>query len=76
MGEKSLSDEAGGTTTDMAVLVKGLPRPAAATVHIAGVHTNFAMPDLHSIGASAKPPAPSYLALRCVYCACMGAWWD
>ena len=33
------------------VLVKGLPRPAAATVHIAGMRTNFAMPDLHSIGA-------------------------
>ncbi|CAL5220079.1 g2030 [Coccomyxa viridis] len=40
----------GGTTTDLGVLVKGLPRPGAATVHIAGVRTNFAMPDLHSIG--------------------------
>ncbi|CAK0783618.1 hypothetical protein CVIRNUC_006817 [Coccomyxa viridis] len=40
----------GGTTTDLGVLVKGLPRPAAAAVHIAGVRTNFAMPDVHSIG--------------------------
>jgi hypothetical protein len=31
-------------------LVKGLPRPAAATVSIAGVRTNFALPDLLSIG--------------------------
>lgn len=43
---------AGGTTTDVGALVKGLPRPAAATVDIAGVRTNFAMPDILSIGGS------------------------
>ena len=47
----SLSWTAGGTTTDLGVLVNGLPRPAAATGYIAGVRTNFAMPDLHSVGA-------------------------
>ena len=36
--------------------MKGLPRPAAAAVHIAGVRTNFAMPDVHSIGVSLASP--------------------
>ncbi|EIE25109.1 DUF917-domain-containing protein [Coccomyxa subellipsoidea C-169] len=40
----------GGTTTDVGVLINGLPRPAAATVDIAGVRTNFALPDVLSIG--------------------------
>ncbi len=40
----------GGTTTDVGVLINGLPRPAAATVDIAGVRTNFALPDILSIG--------------------------
>lgn len=40
----------GGTTTDVGVLVHGLPRQAAATVSVAGVRTNFALPDLLSIG--------------------------
>lgn len=42
---------AGGTTTDVGVLVNGLPRPAAATVDIAGVRTNFALPDVLSTGS-------------------------
>ncbi|BDA41353.1 probable D-/L-hydantoinase subunit A at N-terminal half [Coccomyxa sp. Obi] len=40
----------GGTTTDVGVLIKGLPRPAGATVDIAGVRTNFALPDILSTG--------------------------
>ena len=40
----------GGTTTDIGVLVDGFPRPAALAVDIAGVRTNFRMPDLYSFG--------------------------
>lgn len=40
----------GGTTTDVGVLVSGFPRPAARTVEIAGVKTNFRMPDVFSLG--------------------------
>ncbi|GAB6876938.1 hydantoinase/oxoprolinase N-terminal domain-containing protein [Thermaerobacter litoralis] len=40
----------GGTTTDVGVLVRGFPRPAAATVTIGGVRTNFPMPDVLSVG--------------------------
>lgn len=40
----------GGTTTDIGVLIGGFPRPAAKTVTIAGVRTNFRMPDVQSLG--------------------------
>ncbi|KAH6889852.1 hypothetical protein B0T10DRAFT_572002 [Thelonectria olida] len=41
----------GGTTSDVcAVEPSGLPRPAAAFSHLAGVRTNFAISDLRSIG--------------------------
>jgi N-methylhydantoinase A/oxoprolinase/acetone carboxylase beta subunit len=40
----------GGTTTDIGVLYKGFPRESALAVEIGGVHTNFRMPDLVSIG--------------------------
>ncbi|KAM0427907.1 hypothetical protein ACHAPT_007366 [Fusarium lateritium] len=41
----------GGTTSDVcAVEPSGLPRPAAAFSHLAGVRTNFAVSDLRSIG--------------------------
>lgn len=41
----------GGTTTDVGVLLpSGFPRQAAAFIEIAGVRTNFTMPDVHSIG--------------------------
>ncbi|KAL4447891.1 hypothetical protein ABPG75_005110 [Micractinium tetrahymenae] len=40
----------GGTTTDVGVLVGGLPRPAPRTVRLAGAPTNFQMPDVQSIG--------------------------
>ncbi|KAF5355124.1 hypothetical protein D9756_005712 [Leucocoprinus leucothites] len=41
----------GGTTTDVGVVLpSGYPRLAGAFVQIAGVRTNFSMPDVHSIG--------------------------
>ena len=39
----------GGTSTDIAVLVGSFPRPAGTAVEVAGVRTNFRMPDTHSI---------------------------
>jgi N-methylhydantoinase A/oxoprolinase/acetone carboxylase beta subunit len=39
----------GGTTTDVGVLRKGFPREAAVAVAIAGVRTNFRMPDVLSL---------------------------
>lgn len=38
----------GGTTTDIAAIVDGFPRPAGAYVKIGGVRTNFRMPDTFS----------------------------
>lgn len=40
----------GGTTTDVGAVVAGFPRPATTEVDIAGVRTNFRMPDVVSIG--------------------------
>jgi N-methylhydantoinase A/oxoprolinase/acetone carboxylase beta subunit len=40
----------GGTTTDVGALVRGFPRPAAPSVEVGGVRTNFRMPDVLSIG--------------------------
>ena len=40
----------GGTTTDLGVVSRGFPRESAAAVDIAGVRTNFRMPDLISLG--------------------------
>lgn len=42
--------DVGGTTTDVGVLRGGYPRIAAPAVSIAGVRTNFRMPDTYSIG--------------------------
>lgn len=42
--------DVGGTTTDVGVLVNGFPRPAALTVSLGGVRTNFRMPDVFSLG--------------------------
>jgi N-methylhydantoinase A/oxoprolinase/acetone carboxylase beta subunit len=42
--------DVGGTTTDIGVLRHGFPRVAGHAVSIAGVRTNFRMPDTHSIG--------------------------
>ena len=40
----------GGTTSDIGILVGGFPRQASVAVDVAGVRTNFRMPDVHSIG--------------------------
>jgi N-methylhydantoinase A/oxoprolinase/acetone carboxylase beta subunit len=42
--------DVGGTTTDVGELVRGFPREAALQVEVAGVRTNFRMPDIVSIG--------------------------
>lgn len=38
------------TTTDVGMLVSGLPRPAPHTIEVAGVRTNFQVPDIFSVG--------------------------
>ncbi|XP_041468629.1 uncharacterized protein LOC121418693 [Lytechinus variegatus] len=40
----------GGTSTDVGYLMKGFPRESSSRSHIAGVSTNFRMPDVQSIG--------------------------
>ena len=40
----------GGTTSDIGALVNGFPRQAGVDVEVAGVRTNFRMPDVLSIG--------------------------
>lgn len=42
--------DVGGTTTDVGVIVGGFPREANTEVEIAGVRTNFRMPDVVSAG--------------------------
>ena len=57
--------DVGGTTTDLGCLVKGVPRPAAATALLAGqVRTNFPLPDCISIGAACLPCCLPCLAGR------------
>ena len=41
--------DVGGTSTDVGALVKGFPREAAVAIELAGVRTNFRMPDVLSI---------------------------
>ena len=41
--------DVGGTSTDVGALVKSFPREAAVEIEIAGVRTNFRMPDMLSI---------------------------
>ena len=41
--------DVGGTSTDVGALVRGFPREASVAVSIAGVRTNFRMPDVLSI---------------------------
>ncbi|KAF4460640.1 DUF917-domain-containing [Fusarium albosuccineum] len=51
LNQGALVLDIGGTTSDVcAVEPSGLPRPAAAFSHLAGVRTNFAISDLRSIG--------------------------
>lgn len=40
----------GGTTSDVGMLVRGFPRESSEAVEIAGVRTNFRMPDIFSFG--------------------------
>ncbi|MDH6283308.1 hydantoinase/oxoprolinase family protein [Prescottella agglutinans] len=40
----------GGTTTDVGVLVNGFPRESSTEVQLAGLRTNFRMPDVLSTG--------------------------
>ena len=41
--------DVGGTSTDVGALVNGFPREAAVAIQLAGVRTNFRMPDMVSI---------------------------
>jgi N-methylhydantoinase A/oxoprolinase/acetone carboxylase beta subunit len=41
--------DVGGTTTDIGILVDGFPREAPFVVDVAGVRTNFRMPDVVSL---------------------------
>ena len=53
--------DVGGTSTDVGALVKGFPREAAVAVQLAGVRTNFRMPDMVSIplgGGTIVDPDP------------------
>lgn len=40
----------GGTTTDVGLLVNGFPRETSNEVKVAGIRTNFRMPDVLSLG--------------------------
>lgn len=42
--------DVGGTTSDVGMLQRGLPRQASTDVNVAGVQTNFRMPDVLSVG--------------------------
>jgi N-methylhydantoinase A/oxoprolinase/acetone carboxylase beta subunit len=48
--QDALVIDIGGTTSDVGVLAKGFPRQAGMAVRLAGVRTNFRMPDLLAIG--------------------------
>ena len=53
--------DVGGTSTDVGALVKGFPRESAVAVHLAGVRTNFRIPDMVSIalgGGTVVTPEP------------------
>ena len=53
--------DVGGTSTDVGALVNGFPREAAVAVELAGVRTNFRMPDTVSIplgGGTVVEPDP------------------
>ncbi len=53
--------DVGGTSTDVGALVKGFPRESAVAVRLAGVRTNFRIPDMVSIalgGGTVVTPEP------------------
>lgn len=47
--ENGIVVDIGGTSTDVGALVNGFPREASIAVNLAGVRTNFRMPDVLSI---------------------------
>ena len=53
--------DVGGTSTDVGALVNGFPRESAVAVELAGVRTNFRMPDVVSIplGGGSLVDAPT-----------------
>jgi N-methylhydantoinase A/oxoprolinase/acetone carboxylase beta subunit len=48
--ENAIVIDVGGTTSDLGVLVNGFPRESTLPREIGGVHTNFRMPDILSLG--------------------------
>lgn len=42
--------DVGGTTTDIGLIINGFPRETANEVKVAGIRTNFRMPDVLSLG--------------------------
>src|SRR5690625_163421 len=48
--ENCIVVDVGGTTSDVGVLANGFPRQAGTEIEIAGIRTNFRMPDVYSIG--------------------------
>ena len=48
--EEAIVVDIGGTTADLGVLQRGFPRQSAGMMQVGGVHTNFRMPDILSIG--------------------------
>jgi N-methylhydantoinase A/oxoprolinase/acetone carboxylase beta subunit len=42
--------DVGGTTTDVGVLANGFPRESSTEIEVAGLRTNFRMPDVLSVG--------------------------
>ena len=50
MTDNAVVIDIGGTSTDVGYLIKGFPRESSSRSHIAGVSTNFRMPDVQSIG--------------------------
>jgi N-methylhydantoinase A/oxoprolinase/acetone carboxylase beta subunit len=42
--------DVGGTTADIGLLIKGFPRETSNEVKVAGIRTNFRMPDVLSLG--------------------------
>lgn len=48
--EEAVVVDIGGTTADVGVLQSGFPRESSVPVSLAGIRTNFRMPDLVSLG--------------------------
>lgn len=46
----ALVADIGGTTTDVGVILSGFPRQSSTHVDVAGIRTNFRMPDILSVG--------------------------